>query len=81
MILKVLTAVTIKITILWYATPFNLVDTYQRFGTTCFLLFSTLMVEVAASSETLVPIYESISRHIQEDCHDYVYAVYAFVRV
>lgn len=51
-VLGVLTAISMKINILWFVTPCTPIESYQRFGENLLSLFcgSTMKMEVAGSS-------------------------------
>jgi hypothetical protein len=53
----------------WNVAPYNLVDVYRRFRDVCCLLRQSIdsMIETAVVSETLVNLFQSAWRNIQED--------------
>jgi hypothetical protein len=61
-----------EITVFWNVTPCNVADGYQSFGGTCCFYLqgrersSTLIMNAAFASKTLVPINQTSSHHIPE---------------
>lgn len=74
-ILDVITAVLMKIQVLWVVRPSRLLSIYRRFGHSVVspssgsnsVLESTLKIKARLLSETSVAIYQSTRRNIPED--------------
>jgi hypothetical protein len=63
-----------KITVLRDATPYDLVDRYERFVASCGIYHHSTVLKrkPAGACETLVTIYQSILTHISADISNYL---------